>query len=107
LRPEEAGSNTGRRSALFKLLHAKADAFLFDIDVEDDRRNLLTLAVQSQRVFARDAPSDIRHVDHAVDVAIEADEQAEFGGVLDFAFDGRTNRELLGEDFPRVAAGPA
>ena len=28
-------------------------------------------------------------MDHAVDIAIETDEQAEFGDVLDLAFDGR------------------
>jgi hypothetical protein len=95
----------GRRSALFKLLHAEADAFLVDIDVEHDGRNLLALAVQRQRVLARDAPGDVRHVDHAVDVAVEADEQAELGRVLDFAFDGRTDRVLLGEGFPGVLLG--
>ena len=44
-------------------------------------------------------------MDHAVDVAFEAEEQAELGLVLDFAFDGRTDRELLDEDFPGVAHG--
>ena len=42
---------------------------------------------------------------HAVDVAVEAQEQAEFGLVFDFAFDGRTDRELLDEHFPRIAHG--
>ncbi len=68
---------------------------------------VFALAVKRQRVLARDAPGDVRHVDHAVDVAVEADEQAEFGGVLDFAFDVGANRVLLGEGFPRIAAGPA
>jgi hypothetical protein len=90
------------RRALFKLLHAEADALLLDIDVEHDRLHLLALAVQRQRVLARDAPGDVRHVDHAVDIAIEADEQAEFGRVLDFALDDGTDRVLLGEGFPRV-----
>ena len=44
-------------------------------------------------------------MDHAVDVAFEAEEQAEFGLVLDFAFDGRARRELLDEHFPRIAHG--
>ena len=42
---------------------------------------------------------------HAVDVAVEADEQAELGGVLDFALDDRADRVLLGEDLPRIALG--
>ena len=61
--------------------------------------------MQGEGVFTRDAPGDVRHVDHAVDVAIETDEQAEFGGVLDFASDLRADRVLLGELFPRIALG--
>jgi hypothetical protein len=34
-------------------------------------------------------------VDHAVDVVVEADEQTEFGDVLDFAFDGRAHRVVF------------
>ncbi|MNN13070.1 hypothetical protein D3C81_1260890 [compost metagenome] len=44
-------------------------------------------------------------MDHAVDVVVQADEQAELGGVLDFAFDGRTDRVSLDEGFPRVVLG--
>ena len=44
-------------------------------------------------------------MDHAVHVAVEAEEQAELGLVLDFAFHGRTRRMLLDEDFPRIAHG--
>ena len=39
---------------------------------------------------------------HAVDVAVEADEQAELGLVLDLALDGRADGMLLDERFPRV-----
>jgi hypothetical protein len=61
--------------------------------------------VEVQRFFARDAPSDVRHVDHAVDVARKADEQAELGGVLDFALDDRTDRVSLGKGAPGVRLG--
>ena len=44
-------------------------------------------------------------MDHAVDVAVEADEQAELGLVLDLALDGRADRVLLGEGLPRVLQG--
>ncbi len=44
-------------------------------------------------------------MDHAVDVAVEAEEQAELGLVLDLAFDDRAGRILLDEDFPRIAHG--
>ena len=39
---------------------------------------------------------------HAVDIAVEADEQAEFGDVLDFAFNDRADRILCGEGLPRI-----
>ena len=44
-------------------------------------------------------------MDHAVDVAVEADEEAELGLVLDLALDGRADGMLLGEGFPRVLQG--
>jgi hypothetical protein len=90
---------------LLELLHAEADALLLDVDVEHDRLHFLALAVQRERVLAGDAPGDVRHVDHAVDVAGQADEQTELGGVLDFALDGRADRVLVGELFPRIALG--
>src|SRR5690606_14364230 len=99
------GCGAGRRSALLELLHAEADALLLDVDVQHDRLDLLALAVKRQRVLARDAPGDVRHVDHAVDVAGQADEQAELGRVLDLALDHGADRVLLGEFFPRVALG--
>jgi hypothetical protein len=62
----------------------------------------LALVVQRERFLARNAPGDVGHVDHAVDVAGQADEQAELGRVLDLAFDLGADRMLLGELFPRV-----
>ena len=83
----------------------RLNALLLDVDVEDLRLDRLALAVKLQRLLARHAPGDVRHVDHAVDVALEADEQAELGRVLDFALDDRTDRVLLGEGLPRVRLG--
>src|SRR3546814_1276615 len=65
----------------------------------------LALAVEVQRFFARDAPRDVRHVDHAVDVARQADEQTEFGRVLDFAFDDRADRMGVRKGAPGVRLG--
>src|SRR5690606_7111076 len=45
---------------------------------------------------------EVGEVDHAVDVAVEADEQAELGLVLDLALDHRTARVVAGECLPRV-----
>ena len=44
-------------------------------------------------------------MDHAVDFVFEADEQAKFGGVLDFAFDGGTDRMGAEEVVPGVVLG--
>jgi hypothetical protein len=44
-------------------------------------------------------------MDHAVHVAVEADEQTKFGLVLDFAFDVGADGMLLGEGFPRILQG--
>src|SRR5580692_12937646 len=44
-------------------------------------------------------------MDHAVDIALEPEEQAELGLVLDLAFDRRSHRELFDEHFPRIAHG--
>ena len=44
-------------------------------------------------------------MDHAVDVAVEAEEQAELGLVLDLALDQGAGRILLDEDLPRIAHG--
>ncbi len=44
-------------------------------------------------------------MDHAVDVALEADEQTELGLVLDLALDLGAGRVLLGEGLPRVLQG--
>ena len=41
-------------------------------------------------------------MDHAVDIPVEADEQTEFGLVLDLALDLRAGRILRGEGFPRI-----
>src|SRR5215218_5498184 len=95
-------TGTGANTAAFELLHTEADALLLDVDVEDLRLDRLTLAVELQRLLARHAPGDVGHVDHAVHIAFEADEQAEFGRILDFAFDNRADRMRFGERFPRV-----
>jgi hypothetical protein len=46
-------------------------------------------------------------VDHAVHIALEADEQAELGRILDFALDDGADRVALGEGLPTDWPGPA
>src|SRR6202012_231119 len=54
---------------------------------------------------ARDGPVEVAQVHHAVDVVVQADEQAELGGVLDFALDGGAHRVSRQEGVPRIGHG--
>ena len=58
--------------------------------------------MQVQGFFAGDAPCDVGHVDHAVNVAVKTNEETKFGRILDFAFNGRANWELVGERCPWI-----
>src|ERR1700761_2153549 len=94
----------GERIAL-ELLDAERDALLFDIDVEHHGLDHVALLEVVDHLLARKLPVEIGQMHHAVDVALETEEQTELGLVLDLALDGRTDRELLDEDFPRVTHG--
>ena len=84
------------------LLDAERDALLLDVDVEHLRLDLVAAIVVLDRLLARTVPVEVGEVDHAVDVAVEADEQAELGLVLDLALDRRADRILRGEGLPRI-----
>src|SRR5207244_564194 len=86
-----------------ELLDAERDALLLDVDVEHDRVDLVALLELLDHLLARTLPVEIGEVDHAVYVAVEAEEQAELGLVLDLAFDRGAGRILLDEDLPRIA----
>src|SRR6266702_3999332 len=89
----------------FELLDAERDALLFDIDVEHHGLDHVALLEVVDDLLARKLPVEVGQMDHAVDIAVETEEQTELGLVLDLAFDRRTDRELLDEDFPGVAHG--
>src|SRR6185312_8839705 len=91
----------GERVA-FELLDAERDALLLDIDVEHDGLDHVTALEVVDDLLARHLPVEVGEMDHAVDVALEAEEQAELGLVLDFALHGRTDRVLFDECFPWV-----
>src|SRR5882757_5746183 len=94
----------GERVAL-ELLDAERDALLFDIDVEHHGLDHVALLEVVDHLLARKLPVEVGQMHHAVDVAVEAEEQTELGLVLDFAFDRGTDRELLDEHFPGIAHG--
>ncbi len=88
-----------------QLLDAQADAFLLDVDVEHAGLDHFALLVAGHGFFTGGVPVDVRQVHHAVDVVVEADEQAELGGVLDLAFHARADRVLFEELLPGVLHG--
>src|SRR5439155_26834576 len=85
-----------------ELLDAERDALLLDIDIEHLDAHELALAVVLDGILAGAAPVDVGQVDHAVDVAGQADEQAELGNVADLALDRAADRVLFDEGVPRV-----
>src|SRR3569623_3075 len=98
-------SSARRHRIAGELLDAERDALLLDIDVENLRLHHVALLVLLDHLLARTLPVEVGQVDNAVDVAVEAEEQAELGLVLDLAFDDRSRRVLLDEDLPRVTHG--
>src|SRR5579864_4465215 len=97
------GSRAG--AAAGELLDAERDALLLDVDVEHLGLHLIALLVLLDDLLARPFPVEVGQMHHAVDVAVEAEEQAEFGLVLDLALDLGTGRIFLQEHFPRVTHG--
>src|SRR5690606_12638952 len=85
-----------------QLLDAEADALLLDIDVEHLRLDHLALLVVLDRLFAALVPVQIGQMDHAVDAAVQADEEAELGDVLDLTLDDRADRMLVSKGIPRI-----
>src|SRR6202048_992721 len=94
----------GERIAL-ELLDAERDALLLDIDIEHHGLDHVALLEVVDHLLARKLPVEIGQMDHAVDVALEPEEQTELGLVLDLALDRRSNREFLDEHFPGIAHG--
>src|ERR1700742_3266112 len=101
----QLAGRTLRHRIARELLDAERNALLLDVDVEHLGLDHVALLVVVDHLLARTLPVQVRQMDHAVDIAVEAEEQAELGLVLDFAFDRRTRRGLLGEDSPRIAHG--
>src|SRR5271168_907047 len=95
----------GRERIAGELLDAERDALLLDIDIEHHGAYSVALLELVDHLLARTRPVEVREMHHAVDVAVEADEQAEFGLVLDLALDRRADRMFLREGFPRILQG--
>src|SRR5450759_258297 len=69
----------GRKRILRELLDAERNALPFRVDCQHHGLELLALLVVAYRLFARLIPGNIGQVHKAVDVALQADENAEVG----------------------------
>src|SRR5476649_2299115 len=78
-------------------------AKVLDVDVEHLRLDDLALFVCGHRGLAGVVPGQVGHMDHAVDVRGQTDEQAEFRDVADFALDLGPDRVVVDKLLPRVA----
>src|SRR5229473_507941 len=94
----------GERIAL-ELLDPERDPLLLDIDIEHHGLDHVALLEVVDHLLARKLPVEIGQMDHAVDIALEPEEQTELGLVLDLAFDRRSDREFFDEHFPGIAHG--
>ena len=92
----DALHGVGQRIGL-ELLDAQADALLLDVDVEQLGLDPIALLVLLRSPPRRTSSQlSVGHVDHAVEVVAEIDEQAELGDVLDLALDLAVDRMVLG-----------
>ena len=83
-----------------ELLDAERDALLVDVDVEDLDLDLVALLVVADRLVAGLVPRQVGQMHHAVDVAGQADEQAELGDVADLALELGAARVLARRSSP-------
>ena len=72
------------------------------VDRQDDRLDLVALAVEVGRVVDALGPAEVRLVDHAVDAILDADEHAVVGDGADAALNDVARVVLLREDRPRI-----
>src|SRR5262249_24754749 len=92
--------HSGLEGVGLQLLDAEADALLLDIGVEHLYAHRIALAVIVHRILAGTAPIDVGHVDHAVDIAGQADKQPELGNVANLAFELAADRMLFDKGLP-------
>ena len=83
------------------LLHAETDRLLFDIDLEHDHFELVTLLDDFARVVDALGPGHLGDVHQALDAVFELDERAVAHEVDDFARDAVADRVLLADVIPR------
>ena len=95
----------GRERIALELFDAERNALLLDVYVEHLGVDLVALLVLVDDLLARPLPVEVGEMDHAVHIAVEPEEQAELGLVLDLALDHGAGRIFLDEDLPGIAHG--
>src|SRR4029079_7110294 len=85
-----------------QLLDTQRNALLDGVDVEHLDLDDVALLEVADRLLAGLVPRQVRKMDHAVDVAGQADEQAELGDVADLALELGAAGILLRKALPRV-----
>ncbi len=84
--PDSAGANGSPASCLTP---SEMRSFSTSTSRTTGHLDHVALLVLFDDLLARTLPVEVGQMDHAVDVAVEAQEQAEFGLVLDLALDTR------------------
>jgi hypothetical protein len=87
IEPRFTPSTASEKVSFSQRLDRERDALALDIDLGDHGLDHVALAVVLDRLLAALVPAQVGQVHHAVDVALEPDEQAELGDVLDLALD--------------------
>src|SRR5581483_513648 len=90
---------------LGELLDAERDALVVDVDPEDHGLDVVALLVELARVLHLLRPVQVRHVDEAVDVVLDLDEEPEVGDALDLPRDARPDGVVDPHHLPRVRLG--
>ena len=88
-----------------QLLDAEAEAFIFDVDVEDDSFDLIAALVDFGRIADFLCPADIGDMDEAVDAIFDTNEETEIGDIADFSDDACADGIFFFKKFPRIGLG--
>src|ERR1700722_12625479 len=95
-------SDVGGERVLRQLLDAQRDTLPLRVDRQHHRLELVALGVVAHRFLTRHIPGDVGQVHQAVDVALQADKDAEVGDRLDLTGHLVATVVVLGELLPRV-----
>src|SRR5262249_40751987 len=87
---------------VFDLLDAQADALVGLVDLEDLGFHFLALLEDFGGVVDLAGPTEVGHVDHAVNAFFQFHKRAVGGEVADLALDAGADREAIVDVVPRI-----